>query len=197
MRSVRRIVEPLQPASALSNGSKQSASQMVNRWERSDGGSLAEQRGECPAHAQARRAPPGSDAFTRAAPPLARSVGQLRVARSPSPACSERRSSIHNLLSGRFASGYSSGLSTMSVSGSTNSVTGAPNCVPRSAWRLLQTISVWVRATPAHSSNSTHGSSHGKLAAAGVVDDQSRDVIIDTDPLEQFSDVKRVSAGQP
>ena len=36
-----------------------------------------------------------------------------------------------------------------------------------------------------------------QLAAAGIVDDQSRDVIIDTDPLEQFSDVKRVSAGQP
>ncbi|MDG2234584.1 MAG: hypothetical protein P8L16_12200 [Ilumatobacter sp.] len=36
-----------------------------------------------------------------------------------------------------------------------------------------------------------------QLAAVGVVDDQSRDVIIDTDPLEQFSDVKRVSAGQP
>lgn len=36
-----------------------------------------------------------------------------------------------------------------------------------------------------------------QLAAAGVVDDASRQVIIDTDPLEQFSDVKRVSAGQP
>jgi hypothetical protein len=36
-----------------------------------------------------------------------------------------------------------------------------------------------------------------QLAAAGAVDDQARDVIIDTDPLEQFSDVKRVSAGQP
>jgi hypothetical protein len=36
-----------------------------------------------------------------------------------------------------------------------------------------------------------------QLAAAGIVDDQSRDVITDTDPLEQFSDVKRVSAGQP
>ncbi len=35
-----------------------------------------------------------------------------------------------------------------------------------------------------------------QLAAAGMVDDQARDVIIDTDPLEQFSDVKRVSAGQ-
>lgn len=36
-----------------------------------------------------------------------------------------------------------------------------------------------------------------QLAAAGVVDDSSRSVVIDTDPLEQFSDVKRVSAGQP
>jgi hypothetical protein len=36
-----------------------------------------------------------------------------------------------------------------------------------------------------------------QLAAAGVIDNSSRQVIIDTDPLEQFSDVKRVSAGQP
>jgi hypothetical protein len=36
-----------------------------------------------------------------------------------------------------------------------------------------------------------------QLAAAGVVDNQHRDLVIDTDPLEQFSDVKRVSAGQP
>ena len=36
-----------------------------------------------------------------------------------------------------------------------------------------------------------------QLAAAGVIDDASRQVIIDTDPLQQFSDVKRVSAGQP
>ena len=36
-----------------------------------------------------------------------------------------------------------------------------------------------------------------QLAAAGVVDDRSREIIIDTDPLQQFSDVKRVSAGQP
>ena len=36
-----------------------------------------------------------------------------------------------------------------------------------------------------------------QLAAAGVVDDSTRSVVIDTDPLEQFSDVKRVSAGQP
>lgn len=36
-----------------------------------------------------------------------------------------------------------------------------------------------------------------QIAAAGVVDDSARRVIIDTDPLEQFSDVKRVSAGQP
>ena len=36
-----------------------------------------------------------------------------------------------------------------------------------------------------------------QLAAAGVIDNASRRVIIDTDPLEQFSDVKRVSAGQP
>jgi hypothetical protein len=36
-----------------------------------------------------------------------------------------------------------------------------------------------------------------QLAAAGVIDNASRQVIIDTDPLEQFSDVKRVSAGQP
>jgi len=36
-----------------------------------------------------------------------------------------------------------------------------------------------------------------QLAAAGVVDDTKRNVVIDTDPLEQFSDVKRVSAGQP
>ena len=36
-----------------------------------------------------------------------------------------------------------------------------------------------------------------QLAAAGVIDDASRQIIIDTDPLEQFSDVKRVSAGQP
>ncbi len=36
-----------------------------------------------------------------------------------------------------------------------------------------------------------------QLAAAGVVDDSSRSVVSETDPLEQFSDVKRVSAGQP
>lgn len=36
-----------------------------------------------------------------------------------------------------------------------------------------------------------------QLAAAGIIDDQTRNVVIDTDPLEQFSDVKRVSAGQP
>ncbi len=36
-----------------------------------------------------------------------------------------------------------------------------------------------------------------QLAAAGVVEDHTRRVIIETDPLEQFSDVKRVSAGQP
>ena len=36
-----------------------------------------------------------------------------------------------------------------------------------------------------------------QLAAAGVLDDSVRAVIDDTDPLEQFSDVKRVSAGQP
>ena len=36
-----------------------------------------------------------------------------------------------------------------------------------------------------------------QLAAAGVIDTSSRQVIIDTNPLEQFSDVKRVSAGQP
>lgn len=36
-----------------------------------------------------------------------------------------------------------------------------------------------------------------QLAAAGVVEDQTRRVIIENDPLEQFSDVKRVSAGQP
>jgi hypothetical protein len=36
-----------------------------------------------------------------------------------------------------------------------------------------------------------------QLAAAGAIDHQARDVIIDTDPLGQFSDVKRVSAGQP
>lgn len=36
-----------------------------------------------------------------------------------------------------------------------------------------------------------------QLAAAGVIDIASRQVIIDTDPLEQFSEVKRVSAGQP
>ena len=36
-----------------------------------------------------------------------------------------------------------------------------------------------------------------QLATAGVIDNSSRQVIIDTDPLEQFSDVKRVSAGQP
>jgi hypothetical protein len=36
-----------------------------------------------------------------------------------------------------------------------------------------------------------------QLAAAGIVDDLSRSVVIDTDPLQQFSDVKRVSAGQP
>jgi cell division protein FtsL len=36
-----------------------------------------------------------------------------------------------------------------------------------------------------------------QLAAAGMVDDSPGNVVIDTDPLEQFSDVKRVSAGQP
>lgn len=36
-----------------------------------------------------------------------------------------------------------------------------------------------------------------QLAAAGIVNANTRAVIIDTDPLEQFSDVKRVSAGQP
>ena len=36
-----------------------------------------------------------------------------------------------------------------------------------------------------------------QIAAAGVVDEGAREMIIDTDPLEQFSDVKRVSAGQP
>ena len=36
-----------------------------------------------------------------------------------------------------------------------------------------------------------------QLAAAGVVEDHSRQVVIDNDPLAQFSDVKRVSAGQP
>ncbi|NND74408.1 MAG: hypothetical protein HKN44_05325 [Ilumatobacter sp.] len=36
-----------------------------------------------------------------------------------------------------------------------------------------------------------------QLAAAGTVEDQSRLIIVETDPLEQFSDVKRVSAGQP
>jgi Tfp pilus assembly protein PilN len=35
-----------------------------------------------------------------------------------------------------------------------------------------------------------------QIAAAGVVNENTRAVIIDTDPLEQFSDVKRVSAGQ-
>lgn len=36
-----------------------------------------------------------------------------------------------------------------------------------------------------------------QLAAAGVVEDSTRRVIIENDPLDQFSDVKRVSAGQP
>lgn len=36
-----------------------------------------------------------------------------------------------------------------------------------------------------------------QLAAAGVVEHQQSEVVIDTDPLGQFSDVKRVSAGQP
>ncbi|MFT4864678.1 MAG: hypothetical protein ACI8RE_000861 [Ilumatobacter sp.] len=36
-----------------------------------------------------------------------------------------------------------------------------------------------------------------QLAVSGVIDEASRQLIIDTDPLEQFSDVKRVSAGQP
>lgn len=36
-----------------------------------------------------------------------------------------------------------------------------------------------------------------QLAAAGVVDHTETVIVIDTDPLEQFSDVKRVSAGQP
>lgn len=36
-----------------------------------------------------------------------------------------------------------------------------------------------------------------QIAAAGVLDDSARLIVIDTDPLEQFSDVKRVSAGQP
>ena len=36
-----------------------------------------------------------------------------------------------------------------------------------------------------------------QLAAAGVVDDSPGNVVCDTDPLAQFSDVKRVSAGQP
>lgn len=35
-----------------------------------------------------------------------------------------------------------------------------------------------------------------QLAAAGIVDESTRSVVIDTDPLEQFSDVKSVSAGQ-
>jgi hypothetical protein len=36
-----------------------------------------------------------------------------------------------------------------------------------------------------------------QLAASGILDDSQRNVVIDTDPLQQFSDVKRVSAGQP
>lgn len=37
-----------------------------------------------------------------------------------------------------------------------------------------------------------------QLAAAGVVDGSERNIIIiESDPLQQFSDVKRVSAGQP
>lgn len=36
-----------------------------------------------------------------------------------------------------------------------------------------------------------------QLAAAGVIDQTTSELVIDTDPLEQFSDVKRVSAGQP
>lgn len=36
-----------------------------------------------------------------------------------------------------------------------------------------------------------------QIAAAGVLDDSARLIVIDTDPLEQHSDVKRVSAGQP
>lgn len=36
-----------------------------------------------------------------------------------------------------------------------------------------------------------------QLAAAGIIDDDTRQIIIDNDPLEQFSDVKRVSNGQP
>ena len=35
-----------------------------------------------------------------------------------------------------------------------------------------------------------------QIAAAGVLDDSARLIVIDTDPLEQHSDVKRVSAGQ-
>lgn len=36
-----------------------------------------------------------------------------------------------------------------------------------------------------------------QLAAAGVIDDSARQIVLDTDPLEQFSDVKRVSADNP
>ena len=36
-----------------------------------------------------------------------------------------------------------------------------------------------------------------QIAAGGVLDDSARLIVIDTDPLEQHSDVKRVSAGQP
>ena len=36
-----------------------------------------------------------------------------------------------------------------------------------------------------------------QIAAAGVIDEGVREIIINSDPLQQFSDVKRVSAGQP
>ena len=36
-----------------------------------------------------------------------------------------------------------------------------------------------------------------QLAAAGAIDDEAVRLIVDTDPLDQFRDVKAVSAGQP
>lgn len=36
-----------------------------------------------------------------------------------------------------------------------------------------------------------------QLAAAGALDDRAVQIIIDTDPLDQFRDVKSVTAGQP
>lgn len=36
-----------------------------------------------------------------------------------------------------------------------------------------------------------------QLAAAGRIDDRAVQIIIDTDPLDQFRDVKSVTAGQP